>query len=298
MRKLHIKLSILLLIALFVGQVHAGLFGGAKVENTITYELLNSDLQIIDSLPTAQSNALLALDAAMRGVKSKKIKKKLGINISGEKIDAIKQVINSLSIKNVVIDNVGATTGAASPFSGLIFMSDEIGRSVQISFVMLISGSASAHDVQVVNLSPSFFGAPNMDVFIVTDETIDASTESTIKNFSSLYKNISTKSLTADSFPSGTKKYVAMVFFKSLIAPNVKVKVKLSNEKTGLEGNSEGNYFQIFEDGWVVAAKPFEGNLLQQNQWMKVTFQSNNKIYPAMSDKEYLVGLFKLGVGN
>jgi len=37
---------------------------------------------------------------------------------------------------------------------------------------------------------------------------------------------------------------------------------------------------------------------LQQNQWMKVTFQSDKSIYPAMSDKEYLVGLFKLGKGK
>ena len=278
-------------------QANAGLFG-SKIEKSINYELLDANLKHIESIPLAQTNALLALDAAMRGIKTKKIKKSLSVNIIGEQIDAIEDLITALSIKNVVIDNLGDTAGAASPFSGVMFMADDIGRSIQISFVMLIASSSSGHDVQVLSLSPSFWGAPNMEVFIVPDESIDGSIASSINNYSGLYEKIATKSLSADQFPSGTHKYVAVVFFKSIIAPNVKVKVKLSKDKAGLSGNSEGNYFQVYEGGWIVAVKSFEGNLLQQQQWMKITFQSDNNVYPAMNDDEYLVGLFMLGNGR
>ncbi len=72
MNKYYIQLVLLLLLSLYLSHAHAGLFGGAKIEKNITYELMNSNLQIIDSLPIAQSNSLLALDAAMRGIKSKR----------------------------------------------------------------------------------------------------------------------------------------------------------------------------------------------------------------------------------
>ena len=276
----------------------AGLFGtkiGSKIETSITYEILDSQLQIIDSLPQAQTNALLALDAAMRGIKSKKIQKSLTVTISGKQIDAIKDIISNLSVKNVVIDNMGGTNGAASPFSGLITLADGVGRSIQIGFVMLISKVSSGYDVEVVNLNPSFWGAPNMEVFIVEDESVDSSTQSVINNYVGLYKNISSKSLSASAYPSGKRKYIAVVFFKNLIAPNARVKVKLASERAGLEGISGDNYFQVFEGGWVVGVRSFESDLINDVKWLKITIQSDKSNYPAMNDEERLVGLFPLG---
>ncbi len=161
MHNKHLSFSLIFCLALLSIQAHAGLFDiriGKKVETEINFELLDSQLQSIGSLPQAQKNSLLALDAAMRGIKTKKIKKSLNVNISGEQIDAIKDVISNLSIKNAVIDNMGGTNGAASPFSGLITMADDVGRSIQIGFLMSISNAASGYDVQVVNLNPSFLG--------------------------------------------------------------------------------------------------------------------------------------------
>ncbi len=134
-----------------------------------------------------------------------------------------------------------------------------------------------------------------MEVFIVEDESVDSSTQAVIDNYVGLYKNISSKSLSTSAYPSGKRKYIAVVFFKNLIAPNVRVKVKLASERTGLEGKSDNNYFQVFEGGWVVSVRSFESDLKNDVQWLKVTLQSDKRDYPAMKDDERLVGLFPLG---
>jgi len=289
MNKLMIRIFTLAVCLLLpVHGSYAGLFG-TKISTTITYEVVDSKLQPISPLPQAYQQSLLSLEAGLRGVKKSKIQKSLGIDLIGEDINVMQETLKNLKVINVLLDNIPASGDQSAPVSGYMTFSDDVGRSLQIGFVLLTSASR----VTVISLKPIFYGAPNIEVFVVPEKLLDASTSSAERNYSALYKNISSKSLKPGSFPAGNDKYVVAAFFKSLIPPGVIVGLKLDREKEGLQGDTTNNKYQIFEDGWIVAVSSIQTNLLTNPMWAKITLKPDSKLFD--KSDEYLVGLYSIG---
>ena len=259
------------------------------IPTSVTYEVVDSSLAQVTSLSPVHQKTLLTLEAGLRGAKNKTIKKSLGVELVGEGVAAMQENLKNLQVLNVLLDNVPASGDNSSPFSGYMTFSDEVGRVLQIGFVVL----RSADQVTVISLNPIFFGAPDIEVFIVPEDKLDASTTSAENNYSALYKNISSSSLKPGSYPAVRDKYIVAAFFKSMVPPGVVVGLKLDAVKEGLQGETSNNKYQIFDDGWIVAVTTIETNLVTNPVWAKITFKQDTQ--PNPDNDEYLIGLYRIG---
>ncbi len=271
---------------------------GKKLPDSITYEILDSELQPYNSLTEAQKNALLALEARVRGISEKKIKNAYGVALVGDDLAILNEVIEKLEIENVILDADPKSNDQTLPFSGYITFADEVGRSLQLGFILQINENTNGQRVQVINLNPIFWGTPNIELFVIPEKALDASTSSAEKDYIALYKNLTSKSLNINDIPYAHDKYFIVAFFKSLIPPGVLVSLKVADDKDGAHGNVENNKFQVFDGGWMVAIQPLEANLQKEMKWAKVTYQTDDTIYKGMDDSERIVGLFQLGTSR
>lgn len=275
----------------------AGLFDkltSAPIPTSISYEIIDAKLQSVNSLTQTLENSLLGLEAGLRGFNNKKIQKDIGVNLIGEDIAAMQESIKNLQVISVLLDNIPSATSNSEPLSGYMTFSDEVGRTLQIGFVLLATNT----DVTIISLNPVFYGAPTIELFIVPEDELDATTVSAEKNYISLYKNISSKSLNPGSYPTGRKKYYVAAFFKSIVPPGVIVTLKADVKKDGLQGDSRNNKYQFYDDSWLVAIREIETNLTTNTIWAKVTLKPDSKLYSQTKGEEYLVGLFNIGGGK
>ena len=284
------QLACILTFVLFSSQGVAGLFG-KKISTSISYEIIDAKLQPVSALSPTLKNSLLSLEAGLRGTKNNTIKNDLGVNLLGQDIAAMQESLKNLQVISVLLDKIPDVNNQSEPLSGYMTFSDEIGRSLQIGFVLL----ATPTDVTVISLNPIFYGAPTIELFIVAEDELDATTVSAEKNYISLYKNISSKSLKPGSYPDGRKKYYIAAFFKSVVPPGVIVTLKADANKDGLQGDSRNNKYQFFDDSWLVAIREIETNLTTNTIWAKVTLKPDSKLYSQTKGEEYLVGLFNIG---
>ena len=291
--------SILLLLFLAVTSFNAQAFNlfGKKLPKEISYEILDAKLDPF-AATDSQKNALLALEAGLRGVSDSKIKKAYDVKLKGDDLGVIKEVIQNLEIQNIILDLDPQASEPNMPLSGYITFADEVGRSLQLGFIMQTNANSQAQEVQVTNLNPIFWGTPNIELFIVPEEALDASTASAEKNYINLYKNISSKSINVNNLPYGQQTYFIVAFFKGLVPPGVLVSLKTSNEKDGPQGSTDNNKFQMFEGGWVVAIQSIDANLQAEPKWAKITYQADTKIYEGMDDAERIIGLFQIGASG
>ena len=284
------QLACILTFVLFSSQGVAGLFG-KKISTSISYEIIDAKLQPVSALSPTLKNSLLSLEAGLRGTKNNTIKNDLGVNLLGQDIAAMQESLKNLQVISVLLDKIPDVNNQSEPLSGYMTFSDEVGRSLQIGFVLL----ATPTDVTVISLNPIFYGAPTIELFIVAEDELDATTVSAEKNYISLYKNISSKSLKPGSYPDGRKKYYIAAFFKSVVPPGVIVTLKADANKDGLQGDSRNNKYQFFDDSWLVAIREIETNLTTNTIWAKVTLKPDSKLYSQTKGEEYLVGLFNIG---
>lgn len=284
------QLACILTFILFSSQGVAGLFG-KKISTSISYEIIDAKLQPVSALSPTLKNSLLSLEAGLRGTKNNTIKNDLGVNLLGQDIAAMQESLKNLQVISVLLDKIPDVNNQSEPLSGYMTFSDEVGRSLQIGFVLL----ATPTDVTVISLNPIFYGAPTIELFIVAEDELDATTVSAEKNYISLYKNISSKSLKPGSYPDGRKKYYIAAFFKSVVPPGVIVTLKADANKDGLQGDSRNNKYQFFDDSWLVAIREIETNLTTNTIWAKVTLKPDSKLYSQTKGEEYLVGLFNIG---
>lgn len=284
------QLACILTFILFSSQGVAGLFG-KKISTSISYEIIDAKLQPVSALSPTLKNSLLSLEAGLRGTKNNTIKNDLGVNLLGQDIAAMQESLKNLQVISVLLDKIPDVNNQSEPLSGYMTFSDEVGRSLQIGFVLL----ATPTDVTVISLNPIFYGAPTIELFIVAEDELDATTVSAEKNYISLYKNISSKSLKPGSYPDGRKKYYIAAFFKSVVPPGVIVTLKADANKDGLQGDSRNNKYQFFDDSWLVAIREVETNLTTNTIWAKVTLKPDSKLYSQTKGEEYLVGLFNIG---
>ena len=287
------QLACILTFILFSSQGVAGLFG-KKISTSISYEIIDAKLQPVSALSPTLKNSLLSLEAGLRGTKNNTIKNDLGVNLLGQDIAAMQESLKNLQVISVLLDKIPDVNNQSEPLSGYMTFSDEVGRSLQIGFVLL----ATPKDVTVISLNPIFYGAPTIELFIVAEDELDATTVSAEKNYISLYKNISSKSLKPGSYPDGRKKYYIAAFFKSVVPPGVIVTLKADANKDGLQGDSRNNKYQFFDDSWLVAIREIETNLTTNTIWAKVTLKPDSKLYSQTKGEEYLVGLFNIGGGK
>ena len=266
----------------------AGLFD-KKISTSISYEIIDEELKPVDTLSPLIKNSLLSLEAGLRGTKNKTIKKSLGVNLVGKDIYAMQESIKNLQVTNVLLDSIPSSP--TEPLSGYMSFGDEVGRLLQIGFVVL----ATESDVTVISLNPIFFGAPTVELFIVPEDKLDATTVNAEKNYIDLYHNISSNSINPRSYPGGKKKYYIAAFFKSMVPPGVIVTLKTDRNKDGLQGDTRDNKFKMYDDSWIVAVREIETDLLTSSLWAKVTLKADSQLYENSSGEEYLVGLFNVG---
>ena len=287
------KLLFVLLVCvtgLFAADAFAlNLFGGNKFPKSIDYTVVGNDLAPYTQLTSEQSNALLALEAKLRGHSSKKVKKKLGVVTPDELFPESEKLIKSLVVEEVALFDATSTTDLA----GFMRFADGSGRNVEFWFVMALQKNTNlAIDVQALDISTS--SGVDVELFVVPEDKINAATIIAVNDYAKLYKEIGSIALANNASMSSTENYIAVAFFKELIAPGMQINMKLADTQEGPAGLAYESRYKLVEDAWLVTMLPLNKNAMRDNKWVKITQQAKSSAYPDELNEERVIRLFQL----
>ena len=297
MLKLSQKYSFILIAALFsmiaLDASALNLFG-SKLPKAINYQVFDSQFEKYASLSKAQNKSLLALESVIRGIANKKIQKKLGVSISEAEFPGSENFVKPLQVANVVLADNSLSD---SKIAGIMEFSDDTGRSVKFWFDMNIEETAKHVNATVLALEMMIQANPKVELFVVPDNAIDTTAVYAIKDYKKLYEKISNIAVNKRNHAtSGQQEYTAVAFYKELIAPDMKVRMKIANTQDDASGLEDESRYALIEDTWLVTVLPFYADLTRDNKWIKITMQSKANAYDNKLADEYVAGLFSLSM--
>lgn len=264
---------------------------GKKVSKTISYQILDREFNSYHSLTSEQNNALLALEAYIQGASKKKIAKQLGVSIHGTKSTSANDFTKALSVHEVVLFSETSNSNMA----GIMEFSDETGRSVKFWFDTNIAVDGKNTNVTMLALNLMMQANTEIELFLVPEDSIDTSILYATENYVDLYNKI--KGIAVNKIiPASTEShdYVAIAFYKELIAPGINVKMKISDQKNDNTGLDNKSRYKLIKNAWLVTVLPINTNLANDKTWIKITMQSEPGRYGAELKNERLIGLFSL----
>ena len=293
-KPMHTFYTILIALLVSLAALEASAFSlfNSKIPTSVNYQVLDNEFKNHAPLTKIQSNGLLALESVIRGISKKKIRKKLDIEMSNATFPDSEIFVKQLSVSNVVLTN---TPKPDSNIAGIMEFSDDTGRSARFWFNMDLENTAKHDKASVLDLKLIMQANTKVELFIVPADAIDTATVYAVKNYAKFYKNISKLAVNKhNNTLRGEQEYLAIAFYKELLAPNMKVRMKLANNKNGVSGSEDGSRYALIEDSWLVTILPLYSNLALDKKWIKITTQSEANTYDNKLSDEYISGLFSL----
>jgi len=288
-----ISALIILAISLFAFEVFAFGLLGQKIPKNINYEILNNEFRPHSQLTSNQSSALLALEAKIRGYSSKKIKKKLGISIPDTLFPGSEIFTKPLTVDEVALAN----TASESDMAGFMRFTDETGRHATFWFDLTIDAKEKSSSVNIQALELVTQSNTEIELFLIPEDAINTSTIYAAKDYSKLYKEISSIATKINhTTVTGLQKYIAVAFYKELIAPNMSINMKLTDMQEGTSGQADESHYKLVEDAWLVTILPLHLDLARDKRWIKITAQAKTDAYNSDLSEEHVIGLFPLSI--
>jgi len=136
---------------------------------------------------------------------------------------------------------------------------------------------------------------PEVEMFIVPSAALLGASQGVFESFTELHRIAKDTAVPLNDASVEQKKqsYTAVVFVKDRIAPDSKLEVRISSDKSmGSAGYKDDTRYRRYDDGWIIAmvsgkfdlnsAKPF---------WVKVVFTPGSDGHDH-SHSERIIGLF------
>lgn len=249
-------------LLLIVTTSHAGLFG-PKIPTNVTYEVTNSELEpLATKLSKEQQHVLLAIEARIQDISLKNIKKSLNVNFANQAPYSINKLVQSFKVKRAVIMNMESDI-----LTGFLEFTDDTHRLLLYMFDSKYLVKNGETNVELKSLSVITNSEPVATILVVPAARMNANT---VGNYIATYNQAKSANITANSSkPNGMQKYIVLVFFKTLITPDLKPELRIANSENNV-GDSSKSINRYYDQGWLVIANEVEMDLVSQSKWAKV----------------------------
>ncbi len=183
--------------------------------------------------------------------------------------------------------------------TGQMRFADSAGRHATSGFAIDYRVTQDTIMLERASRQAVFSTFPEMEMFIVPSSALLNASQTVFESFVELHQLAKDTAVSLNDANVEQKKqsYTAVVFIKDRIAPDSKLEVRISSDKSmGSAGYKDDTRYRRYDDGWVIAmvsgkfdlnsAKPF---------WVKVVFTPGSDGHDH-SQRERLIGLFSTAI--